>query len=59
MTAPLVFFSGAPVAQNVCATGDLTLKGKGTGAKRATAPAPLAQAQPVPLPNRAGQAAPQ
>ena len=43
MSAPLVFFTGAPVAQFSCATAPSALKGKPSGAKRATAALPVAQ----------------
>jgi hypothetical protein len=43
MSAPVGFFSGAPVAQNDCASGDPALKGKPSGARRATATLPVAQ----------------
>lgn len=43
--APLGFFTGAPVAQNGCATGHPKPQVKPTGAKRATASLPAAQTQ--------------
>jgi len=45
MSAPLDFFTGAPLAQKQCATGRSALKGKPSGAKRATAPVPVAHSR--------------
>lgn len=45
MSAPLAFFSGAPVAQTLCATGEFCLKENPAAHWRATAPLPVAQAQ--------------
>lgn len=49
--APLDFsgrFSGAPVAQIECATGEFSLKDKSSGAERATASAALARQRRAP-----------
>jgi hypothetical protein len=43
MSAPVVFFSGAQVAQNECATGEFALKGKPSGAKVRHCALPVAQ----------------
>lgn len=45
MTAPLQKFSGASVAQSICATGEFALRLKPAAQTRATAPLPVAQAQ--------------
>jgi len=48
--APLDFLSGAPVAQNGCATAQSAPRGKPSGAKRATAALPVAQQQQAGFP---------
>lgn len=45
MTAPLKKFTGAPVAQIECATGEFALRLKPAAQARATASLPVAQTQ--------------
>lgn len=50
MSAPVDFFSGAPVAQIECATGEFALKGKPSGAKARHCALPVAQRSKLGLP---------